>query len=59
MPPDQVQGKPADARSDIFSFGATLYKILSGQRAFAARSQAEALSAIPSATRRNLWPNRP
>jgi hypothetical protein len=34
MSPEQVKGKPADARSDIFSFGAILYEMLSGQRAF-------------------------
>jgi len=34
MSPEQVRGKPADARSDIFSFGAILYEMLSGKRAF-------------------------
>jgi serine/threonine-protein kinase len=34
MPPEQVQGKLADARSDIFSFGAVLYEMLTGRRAF-------------------------
>src|SRR5215831_1903833 len=34
MSPEQVRGKPADARSDIFSFGAILYEMLSGRRAF-------------------------
>src|SRR6478672_2851270 len=34
MSPEQVKGKPADQRSDIFAFGAILYEMLSGQRAF-------------------------
>jgi serine/threonine protein kinase len=46
MSPEQALGKPTDARSDIFSFGATLYELLSGHRAFPGNSQAEALSGI-------------
>jgi serine/threonine protein kinase len=46
MSPEQVKGKPADARSDIFSFGAILYEMLSGRRAFHADSAAETMSAI-------------
>jgi Tol biopolymer transport system component len=34
MAPEQVRGKPADARSDIFAFGAVLYEMLAGRRAF-------------------------
>ena len=46
MSPEQVRGLPADARSDIFSFGAVLYEMVSGRRAFKADSAAETMHAI-------------
>ena len=46
MSPEQAEGKPLDARSDIFSFGAVLYEMLSGRQAFRGRSAAETLAAI-------------
>ncbi len=46
MSPEQAKGEPVDARSDIFSFGAVLYEMLSGRRAFAHGSSIEILSAI-------------
>ena len=46
MSPEQVKGLPADPRSDVFSFGAVLYEMLSGKRAFSKPSSAETLSAI-------------
>jgi eukaryotic-like serine/threonine-protein kinase len=46
MSPEQVRGRPADARSDIFSFGAVLYEMLSGRRAFHGDSAADTMSAI-------------
>ena len=46
MSPEQLDGKPADARSDVFSFGATLYEMVSGRRPFDADSQASVIGAI-------------
>src|SRR3984885_5141839 len=46
MAPEQVRGKPADSRSDIFAFGAILYEMLSGKRAFHGESPVETMSAI-------------
>jgi eukaryotic-like serine/threonine-protein kinase len=46
MAPEQVRGKPADARSDIFALGAILYEMLSGQRAFEKDSSADTMAAI-------------
>jgi eukaryotic-like serine/threonine-protein kinase len=46
MSPEQVRGKAADYRSDIFSFGSILYEMLSGQRAFRGDSAADTMSAI-------------
>jgi eukaryotic-like serine/threonine-protein kinase len=46
MSPEQAQGKPVDVRSDIFSFGAVLYEMLSGRRAFDGPSTAQVISAV-------------
>jgi len=46
MSPEQAQGRPADARSDVFSFGAVLYEMLTGKRAFGGGSMLETLSAV-------------
>jgi serine/threonine protein kinase len=46
MSPEQVRGKAADHRSDIFSFGSILYEMLSGKRAFHGDSPADTMSAI-------------
>jgi tetratricopeptide (TPR) repeat protein len=46
MSPEQVRGRPADHRSDIFSFGAILYELFSGRRAFSGDSPVDTMSAI-------------
>jgi Tol biopolymer transport system component/predicted Ser/Thr protein kinase len=46
MPPEQVEGREADARSDIFAFGAMLYEMLTGRRAFAGDTGASMIAAI-------------
>ncbi|HUL79570.1 MAG TPA: protein kinase [Vicinamibacteria bacterium] len=63
MSPEQVRGMPADHRSDIFSFGAVLYEMLSNRRAFLGESSPEVLTAILkedppelSSSERNLPP---
>lgn len=46
MAPEQLEGKEADARSDIFAFGALLFEMAAGRKAFAGASQASLISAI-------------
>ena len=46
MAPEQLQGQPADARSDIFAFGCVLYELLSGTHAFDGASAASVIAAI-------------
>ncbi|HRQ65967.1 MAG TPA: protein kinase [Xanthomonadaceae bacterium] len=46
MAPEQVEGRPADARSDVFALGLLLYELLSGERAFAGGSAMAVMSAI-------------
>ncbi len=46
MAPEQVEGAEADARSDIFAFGAVLYEMLSGRRAFDGKTRASVIASI-------------
>ena len=46
MAPEQLEGGEADARSDIFAFGAVLYEMVTGQKAFQGKSQASLIGSI-------------
>ncbi|HKE28151.1 MAG TPA: protein kinase, partial [Bryobacteraceae bacterium] len=46
MSPEQLQGKPVDARSDLFSFGCVLYELLTGKRAFEGENPASVIAAV-------------
>ncbi len=62
MAPEQLEGREADARSDIFAFGCLLYEMLTGNRAFDGKSHAgiaaQILSAEPPPLRQ-LEPHTP
>ena len=49
MAPEQLEGNQADTRSDLFAFGAVLYEMITGRKAFAGKSQAHLIAAILSA----------
>ena len=49
MSPEQLDGSEADARSDIFAFGALVYEMVTGRKAFEGKSQASLIAAIMSA----------
>jgi Tol biopolymer transport system component len=50
MSPEQLEGVDADARTDIFAFGALLYEMVTGRKAFEGRSQASLIAAIINAS---------
>jgi serine/threonine protein kinase len=49
MSPEQLEGKETDARSDIFSFGAMLYEMITGRKGFEGSSHASLIAAVMSA----------
>jgi serine/threonine protein kinase len=49
MSPEQVEGKEADSRSDVFSLGAVLYEMVTGRRAFEGTTTASTIAAVLAA----------
>jgi Tol biopolymer transport system component len=46
MAPEQINGRTADARTDIFAFGVLIYEMIAGRKAFEGKTQAEVMAAI-------------
>lgn len=62
MAPEQLEGEDADARTDLFAFGAVLYEMVTGRRAFTGKTQASLIGAIlkdQPAPARSLVPDVP
>jgi hypothetical protein len=59
MSPEQARGRKADTRTDIFSFGAVLYEMLTGRRAFGGDTSLEALAAVLAEEPKSLHDLRP
>src|SRR5215510_4986010 len=54
MAPEQLEGAEADARTDIFAFGAVLYEVVTGKKAFEGKSQASLIGSILKDTPRPI-----
>ena len=54
MSPEQLEGDPADPRADIFAFGAVLYEMITGQRAFSGKTRTSLIAAIVAASPRPM-----
>src|SRR5262249_12708182 len=50
MAPEQLEGREADTRTDIFAFGTVIYEMLTGRKAFQGKSQASLIASIISST---------
>jgi eukaryotic-like serine/threonine-protein kinase len=59
MSPEQLEGKEADARSDIFSLGSVLYEMVAGKRAFEGKTTASTIAAILAAEPRPITTTHP
>jgi len=59
MSPEQVEGRDADARSDIFAFGVVLYELIAGTRPFAGKTQAHLVASILKQEPRPLFEVEP
>src|SRR6185295_12598070 len=46
MAPEQIEGRDADARTDLFAFGGVLYELLTGQKAFEGKTPSSTMAAI-------------
>jgi serine/threonine protein kinase len=57
MPPEQLEGRDADFRTDIFAFGNVLYEMLTGRKAFEGRSHASLISSIMNAEPKPIRPH--